>query len=152
METVSALLDGHLCGEFTGFPHKGQWRRALMYSLICARINGWVNNREAGDLRRHPTHCDVIVMICFYFSMNSSWTSPTGNRSVSHLLGCSTSPARETDHHHAIPCCSFGARLTSSLWLSPTTLHSLLYIYLLQKSQPPTSHHLFMNKYSWSQL
>ena len=37
-------------------PHKGQWRGALMVSLICARINGWVNNREAGDLRRH--HCD----------------------------------------------------------------------------------------------
>ena len=34
-------------------PHKGQWRGALMFSLICAWINGWVNNREAGDLRRH---------------------------------------------------------------------------------------------------
>ena len=44
-------------------PHKGQWRRALMFSLICTRINGWVNNREAGDLRRHRTHYDVIVMI-----------------------------------------------------------------------------------------
>ena len=30
-------------------PHKGQWRGALMSTLICARINGWVNNREAGD-------------------------------------------------------------------------------------------------------
>ena len=30
-------------------PHKGQWCRALMFSLICAWINGWVNNREAGD-------------------------------------------------------------------------------------------------------
>ena len=46
-------------------PHKGQWRGALMFSLICARINGWVNNPEAGDLRRHPTHCDVIVMLMF---------------------------------------------------------------------------------------
>ena len=45
-------------------PHKGQWRGALMFSLICARMNGWVNNREAGDLRRHPTHCDAIVMFC----------------------------------------------------------------------------------------
>ena len=43
-------------------PHKGQWRGALMFSLICARINGWVNNREAVDLRRHQAHCDVIVM------------------------------------------------------------------------------------------
>ena len=33
-------------------PHKGQWHRALMFSLICARINGWENNRCAGDLRR----------------------------------------------------------------------------------------------------
>ena len=26
-------------------------------------INGWVNNREAGDLRRDPAHYDVILMI-----------------------------------------------------------------------------------------
>ena len=45
--------------------HKGQWREALMFSLICAWINGWVNNREAGDLRRHHTHCDVTVMHVF---------------------------------------------------------------------------------------
>ena len=43
-------------------PHKGQWRGALMFSSICARINGWVNNGEAGDLRRHRVHYDVIVM------------------------------------------------------------------------------------------
>ena len=44
-------------------PHKGQWRGALMFSLICAWIKGWVNNSEAGDLRRHRTHYDVIVMV-----------------------------------------------------------------------------------------
>ena len=43
-------------------PHKGQWRGALIFTLICARINGWVNNREAGDLRRYRAHYDVIVM------------------------------------------------------------------------------------------
>ena len=43
-------------------PHKGQWRRALMFSLICTWINGCVNNREAGDLRRHHAHYDVILM------------------------------------------------------------------------------------------
>ena len=37
-------------------PHKGQWRGALMFTLICAWINGWVNNREAGDLRRYCAH------------------------------------------------------------------------------------------------
>ena len=44
-------------------PHKGQWCGALMLSLICAWINNWVNNREAGDLRCHPAHYDVIVML-----------------------------------------------------------------------------------------
>ena len=43
-------------------PHKGQWRGALMFSLICVWIDGWVNNREAGDLRRYRAHCDVTVM------------------------------------------------------------------------------------------
>ena len=44
-------------------PHKGQWRGALMFPLICVRINGWVHNREAGDQRRYRTHYDVIVML-----------------------------------------------------------------------------------------
>ena len=43
-------------------PHKGQWRGALMFSLICTWINGWVNNHEAGDLRRHHAHYEAIVM------------------------------------------------------------------------------------------
>ena len=43
-------------------PHKGQWRGALMFSLMCVWINGWVNNRKAGDLRRHRGHYDVIFL------------------------------------------------------------------------------------------
>ena len=43
-------------------PHKGQWRGTLMFSVICVWINDWVNNREAGDLRRQRGHYDVIVM------------------------------------------------------------------------------------------
>ena len=42
--------------------HKGLWRGALMFSLICTRINDWVNNREAGGLGRNRAHYDVIVM------------------------------------------------------------------------------------------
>ena len=48
-------------------PHKGQWRRALMFSLIYAWINVWVNNREAGDLRRYRSHYDVTVMTVVRF-------------------------------------------------------------------------------------
>ena len=50
-------------GSPVNSPHKGQWRGALMFSLICVRLNGWVNNREAGDLRCYRSHYDVIVMI-----------------------------------------------------------------------------------------
>ena len=42
--------------------HKGQWRGALMFPLICTWINGWVNNRGAGDLRHHRAHYTGIVM------------------------------------------------------------------------------------------
>ena len=44
-------------------PHKGQWRGALVFSLICAWTNGWANNRDAGDLTRHHVHYDVTVML-----------------------------------------------------------------------------------------
>ena len=62
METFSALLV--ICAEFTGhrwIPHtiKSQWRGTLMFALICTSINGWVNNHEGGDLRRHY---DVTVL------------------------------------------------------------------------------------------
>ena len=64
METFSALLA--ICAGNSpvpvNSPHKGQWRGALMFSLIYARINGWVITGEAGDLRRHHAHYNVIVM------------------------------------------------------------------------------------------
>ena len=49
-------------------PHKSQWRGALMLFSICVWTNGWVNNRDAGDLRRHRAHYDVTVntaAICY---------------------------------------------------------------------------------------
>ena len=49
-------------------PHKGQWCGALVFSLICACINDWVNNRKAGDFRRQRAHYDVIVMWCHILS------------------------------------------------------------------------------------
>ena len=60
------------------FPHKGQWRGALMFSLIYAWINDWVNNREAGDLRRQHGHYDVIVMEISMKDTNTSiWHQTT---------------------------------------------------------------------------
>ena len=51
-------------------PHKGQWGGALMFSLICVWRNGWANNHEAGDLRSHRAHYEVIVM---HFHQPISW-------------------------------------------------------------------------------
>ena len=44
-------------------PHKGQWRGALMFSLICAWTNGGAHNRDASDSRRHCAHDDVTVSV-----------------------------------------------------------------------------------------
>ena len=38
------------------------WPGALI-SLICAWTNGWANNRDAVDLRRHRDYYDVSVMV-----------------------------------------------------------------------------------------
>ena len=43
-------------------PHTGQRRGPLVFSLICFWPDGWVNNGEAGDLRRYRAHYDVRVM------------------------------------------------------------------------------------------
>ena len=59
-------------------PHKGQWRGALMFSLICVWINGWANNGEAGDFRRYRAHYVVIVMpyilVCVTFETKVRYT------------------------------------------------------------------------------
>ena len=71
-------VPGHLCGEFIGhrWIHKGQWRGALVYSLICVQIKGWETIvrlviwdaiapiMTSFDLRRHFAHFEVIVMHC----------------------------------------------------------------------------------------
>ena len=58
-------------------PHKDQWYGALMLSLICAWINGWINNREAGDSRRHHAHYDfnVTVMMGMMWQFNYCFSS-----------------------------------------------------------------------------
>ena len=62
--------------------HKGQWRGALKFSLICAWINGWVNNGEAGDLRRHCANYDVIIIKQIWRSTESEWLL----NGVKHML------------------------------------------------------------------
>ena len=47
-----------------------------MFSLICVWINSWVNNREAGDLRRYRAHYDVTVMSFAPLSVEERWVHP----------------------------------------------------------------------------
>ena len=59
-------VTGPLCGEFTG-PGEFPTQRPVMRSFdvffdLRLNIYGWVNNREAGDLRWHHGHYDVNVM------------------------------------------------------------------------------------------
>ena len=42
-------------------PHKGQWHRALMFSL-CAWTNSRANSWDAGDLTRHSAHYCFTIM------------------------------------------------------------------------------------------
>ena len=53
--------------------HKGQWRGALMFSLIGVWTNSSVNNRDPGKLRRHPAFYDATVMFIFHFLRYASW-------------------------------------------------------------------------------
>ena len=62
METFFALLASTRHRSPVNSPHKGQWRGALMFSLICPWTNRWVNNPNADDLRRYHAHYDVSVI------------------------------------------------------------------------------------------
>ena len=64
METFSALLaicagNSPVPGEF---PSQRPVTRSFDVSLICTWTNGWVNNRDAGDLRRRHSNYGVTVM------------------------------------------------------------------------------------------
>ena len=65
METFSVLLIfvRGIHRSPVNFPHKGQWRGALMFSLICAWINAWVK-QSLGCWFEKPSrslwrHCNV---------------------------------------------------------------------------------------------
>ena len=62
METFFELLALCVGNSPMNSPLKSQWSEALKFSLICAWVTDWVNNREADDLRRHRAHYDDIVI------------------------------------------------------------------------------------------
>ena len=92
------------------YPHKGQWRGALMFSLICTWINVWVNNCEAGDLRRRRAHYDVIAM----------WRRTSFHPENSHLESCGNTCDYITSRYFDIRVygvCEIGDKRTVILFL-----------------------------------
>ena len=71
-------------------PHKGQWRGALTFSLICYWTNGWVNSWDAGDLIRHRAHYDVTVMCSFLLLWILSFGITNVTWSLSYSSSCTS--------------------------------------------------------------
>ena len=98
METFSALLaicagNSPVIGAVNSL-HKSQWRGALMFSLIGAWINGWVNNGGADDLIRHRTHYDVTIMArpLMIWSCLGLSVAPRSCKQREHRQQCQRSP------------------------------------------------------------
>ena len=118
METFSALLA--LCvGKSPVTDNSIPRTKASDAELLCflwyvyARINGWVNNREAGDLRRHRVHFDVIVMN-YRIGTSATWETWRRKRChwnrlwLTHWLPLTTSICDFmycNDHLHRIDSC-----------------------------------------------
>ena len=136
---------------------QGHWRGAFMFSLICAWINRWVNNREAGDFRRYRPHFDVILMHLFTQGLNTKKLHQWWQFDVTwchhgcqlHFMKCTiitlqkgmnykvlqvTLPTRQTLIIHSF------CRLNETIFVQPWLLWSLyprgMYIYNL-KNYPP---------------
>ena len=97
--------------------HKGQWRRALMFSLICTWLNGWVNSDEAGDLRCHRTHYGVIIM------GNALEKSPSY---VSRFTATQCFKCMMMDLVDRLENCSFYCYIHSWKWLSSWKLKKVI--------------------------
>ena len=84
METFSAILVLCAWNSPVNSPHKGQWRGALMFSLICA-LNKQLSKQWRDQwLRRHRAHYDGTVM--FLMEDKTHVTNATDALMISLLL------------------------------------------------------------------
>ena len=127
METFSTLL-AFCVGNSpapANSPHKRQWRGALMFSLICAWTNSWVNNGNAGDLRRYCAHYDVTVML-----RPNGWNRLRSPKLLSRQNAKANERAKTCDQwtaaHMAQPCLCKAQNVTSYEHLNHCALANLL--------------------------
>ena len=75
-------VTGHLCGKppVTGeFPTQRPVTRSFDVFFDLRLNNSWVNNREAGALRRHRAHYDFIVINHIHLKVWDGITHPFPN-------------------------------------------------------------------------
>ena len=109
-------------------PHKGQWRRAVMFSLICVWINGWVNNGEAGDLRRYRAHHDVTVM-CIWTTLYDGYITVALRYKC--LEECDTNNVTWRDNSYSRAACQSLLSSTSVAWKEHLPCYKILKTYVL---------------------
>ena len=118
MEIFSALLA--ICARNSpvpvNSPHKGQWHGALMFSLICVWVNGWVTNGEAGDVRRYRAHYDVIVMYRTILIQTSIIQIIPIYPSDAHWIPVFTEPNTVSSRYIAVIFSSYNSRKTPHKW------------------------------------
>ena len=59
---------------FSNFRHDDVIKWKHFFIFICTWTNGWVNNRDAGDLRRRRTDYDVTIMRTMENNVNYWYT------------------------------------------------------------------------------
>ena len=120
--------------------HKGQWRRPLMFSLICTWTNDWINNRDAGDLRRHRAHYDVIVMIHHVTRYDAKWCQNSGISLADRV------PFHSRISHLDLVVPWF---LPASVRTTDELSHKRIYLYTIRKTCHTQEHYQILSMEQW---
>ena len=120
-----------------------------MFTLICVWINGCVNNREAGDLRRYCAHYGVTVMWTFGITYGEeSLRRPQKGRFEnfkSYLAKSVIDPSM--DRTLEMPIHFFTSRSQTSFTALPSiaVILTLIFNFLYLR-------YLFMDKHDWHRI
>ena len=109
------------------FPGQRPVHGALMCSLIWARINGWVNNRKVGDLRRPLAHYYVTVMLVAD-DVNIPFVIPS-------CISCIRSVMLISALGSHVHWCTFSSQVVLNLYLDQFIGESLTYRGLILPSK-----------------
>ena len=141
METFSALLalcagNSLVTGEFPSQRASDAELWCFLWSAPC--INGWVNNHEAGDLRRHRGHYDVILMYC---KLGPHTQSACSSNYDLHVFSATFSLKFQNKHYNAF----LAATNQLYKWYFPSVRPSVCHTFLTMF--PSSYHHEILRSY-----